>query len=49
MKNFVMTTDEVFFPGSDNELGFLEEEVEDELRYVIRNLQSKYLMSFTLL
>ena len=26
--------DDVFFPGSDLELGFLEEEVEDEERFV---------------
>ena len=24
----------VFFPGSDDELGFIEEEVEDELKFV---------------
>ena len=27
--------DDVFFPGSDDELGFLEEEVEDEKRFAI--------------
>ena len=27
--------DDVFFPGSDDELGFLEEEVEDEERFAI--------------
>ena len=26
--------DEVFFPGSDDEVGFVEEEVNDELRFV---------------
>ena len=29
--------DEVFFPGSDDELGFAEEEIEDEGRLVSNN------------
>ena len=28
--------DGVFFPGSDDELGFVEEEVEDQPRLVVR-------------
>ena len=26
--------DDIFFPGSDDELGFIEEEVEHELKFV---------------
>ena len=33
--------DEVFFPGSDDELGFVEEEVDDETRFVY-NVEAIY-------
>lgn len=39
--------DEVFFPGSDDELGFLEEEIEADEEYVSLSVPQEYLLYYS--